>query len=177
MNPWVTLDLGNLPLDQIYDQLNALNVTLEQSLIDNQQHNTKVRDCIQAGLHSQLWFAGMLWHNISRVNEYNYRYDIRHFENDQINFIRYYTGGHYRWHSDDHSRGQEQSRKLSFTLQLNDEYDGGEFQIYHEQQSITIPKKKGLMVIFDSRCTHRVRPVKTNYRDVLVGWTVGPHWR
>jgi PKHD-type hydroxylase len=40
-----------------------------------------------------------------------------------------------------------------------------------------VPKKKGLLVCFDSRARHRVNKVTSGRRKSLVGWVVGPRWR
>ena len=70
------------------------------------------------------------------------------------------------------------NRKISFSLLLNDDYEGGELQILKHPSGLTkVPKKAGTLVIFDSNCYHRVTPVKKGRRDVLVGWVIGPRWR
>lgn len=74
----------------------------------------------------------------------------------------------------------EMSRKLSLSFQLSDEdeYEGGELQFLDDSDKIyTAPKKKGTIVVFDSRVRHRVRKVKSGVRKSLVGWVVGPRWK
>ena len=74
----------------------------------------------------------------------------------------------------------EVCRKLSISLQLSDEdeYEGGELQFLDESDKIyTAPKKKGTVIIFDSRTRHRVRKVKNGVRKSLVGWVIGPRWK
>ncbi len=39
------------------------------------------------------------------------------------------------------------------------------------------PKKKGTVIVFDSRLPHRAKKVLTGERRSLVGWVVGPQWR
>lgn len=177
-DPYVILDTGltHTMVGEIYHSMQELNIKLEDALIDDNQNNPTIRKAYQAGIHSQQWYAGAIWYNISRVNAYNYHYDIEHYEDDQINFIRYNTTHHYDWHTDDISTPPH-SRKLSFSLLLNDDYTGGDLQLDTNNGIVTIPKKKGLLVIFDSRIKHRVTPVESNHRDVLVGWAVGPLWR
>jgi PKHD-type hydroxylase len=74
----------------------------------------------------------------------------------------------------------EMVRKLSFALQLSspDDYEGGNVQLMDEAgKSYVMPRKKGSMVLFDSRTQHRVLKVKKGVRKSIVGWVVGPRWK
>lgn len=74
----------------------------------------------------------------------------------------------------------ESSRKLSFSLQLSneDDYEGGELQFLSDEgDSYYAPKKKGALIIFDSRARHRVKKVRSGVRRSLVGWVNGPRWQ
>ena len=74
----------------------------------------------------------------------------------------------------------EKVRKLSFALQLSDpdDYEGGNMQCMDESgKSYFTPRKRGCMVLFDSRTPHRVLKVTKGIRKSLVGWTVGPRWK
>jgi hypothetical protein len=152
------------------------------------------RNCSDASISSYNWFAGMIWHHISRANNLNFGYDLTCFDNDHINFIRYQPTQYYHWHTDDIWAQADTipnqtifksnpvktiyRRKLSFTLFLNDNYTGGEFQIMPGPKSMCqVTPKKGTLVVFDSRAWHRVRKVKSGTRDVLVGWAIGPTWK
>ena len=71
-------------------------------------------------------------------------------------------------------------RKLSFTLQLShhDDYEGGNVQFMNEMgKSYFAPRKRGTMIIFDSRLNHRVCKVTKGVRKSIVGWCIGPRWR
>ena len=39
------------------------------------------------------------------------------------------------------------------------------------------PRKRGTIVLFDSRTQHCVNKVKKGVRKSIVGWTVGPRWK
>jgi len=74
----------------------------------------------------------------------------------------------------------ESSRKLSFSLQLSneDDYEGGELQfLTDEGATYYAPKKKGTLIIFDSRARHRVTKIRSGVRRSLVGWVNGPRWQ
>ena len=71
-------------------------------------------------------------------------------------------------------------RKLSFALQLSDpdDYEGGNVQLLDESGSNYLaPRKRGTMILFDSRTQHRVLKVTKGVRKSIVGWTVGPRWK
>ena len=66
------------------------------------------------------------------------------------------------------------SRKLTMVIQLSDpsEYEGGQLELFED---IQIPKQKGLVAMFPSFGNyHRVTPVLSGTRKVLVAWIWGP---
>ena len=68
-------------------------------------------------------------------------------------------------------------RKLSFAMQLSDpdDYEGGNVQLLDEAgNSYIVPRKRGTIVLFDSRTQHRVLKVTKGTRKSIVGWTVTP---
>ena len=84
------------------------------------------------------------------------------------------------WFHDFINENIERVRKLSFSLQLSDhdDYKGGQLQLMNEVgETYFAPKKKGTLIIFDSRVRHRVRKVTEGERQSLVGWVMGPRWR
>ena len=44
-------------------------------------------------------------------------------------------------------------------------------------QSYLVPRRRGTIVLFDSRTSHRVLKVTKGIRKSIVGWTVGPRWK
>lgn len=164
----------------------------------------KVRKAKNAWLSAAHWVSGFVMHYVTLANQQNFRYDLIGIDGQQVQYTVYDKGEFYNWHVDqgvssfykpetnnnhgyheevikDHIIPQgELVRKLSFSLQLSDEedYKGGELQLMDEAESIyEVPKKKGLLVCFDSRTRHRVNKVLSGRRKSLVGWVVGPRWR
>ena len=92
---------------------------------------------------------------------------------------------HYNWHVDNHSKTYNNGMiiKLSFTVCLNDEFEGGDFDICRpspiKDKTIvqTFKLKKGEMIIFPSHTWHRVNKVTKGIRKSLVGWVVGKQWQ
>ena len=118
-----------------------------------------------------------------------WKYDIKGAESMQI--TRYKKGGFYCFHKDgksDHLSAYDQPdnefmhghvRKLSMTVLLNDNYEGGEFQFAtYNQEKCTIDtpefNKTGMIVVFPSDMEHRVAPVTKGIRYSLVVWFLGP---
>lgn len=163
-----------------------------------------VRDAKNAWIPDYHWSAGFIWHYVSKANRENFLYDIENISGSCLQYTVYDEGQFYSWHQDTGINGfykpnvligqcdfqsnaenfickeTERIRKLSFSLQLsdNDEYDGGQFQLLDEGGKIyTAPKKRGTLIIFDSRASHRVRKVTRGTRKSIVGWIVGPRWK
>jgi len=77
---------------------------------------------------------------------------------------------------------EEDVRKISFTILLNDEFEGGEFELEagspaNPERIHTVDLKKGDAILFPSYTWHRVQPVTKGTRHSLVGWVRGPQWR
>lgn len=153
---------------------------------------------------SSHWIAGFVWHYVMRANRENFLYDLSNIDGESLQYTVYGEGEYYGWHSD-HSlpsfykpvssgnRGNgaelaqdflnancEKVRKLSFSLLLSDpdSYEGGNLQLLDDAgKSYFAPRKRGTIILFDSRTQHRVLKVTSGVRKSLVGWTVGPRWR
>ena len=136
------------------------------------------------------WVYDTIWPYMDIANqEAGWKYDIRAAESMQI--TRYKKGGYYSFHVD--GRGDHLStfndpdnkitdgmvRKLSMTLLLNDNYEGGEFQFAsygREECTISTPEfnKVGSVIVFPSGMEHRIAPVTKGVRYSLVVWFIGP---
>lgn len=186
MLEYIVLTIDELDLDS---KLSPAEIRRDEGwVVNNETRRTNSKS-----IHASNWIAGMLWHHVMRTNHHNFQYDITGWDSDQIEYLSYDTGGFYKWHHDDilpmyqpptpaiHEldyKPLEYNRKLSFSLLLNDDYEGGELQLLYPPHTFCkVPKEKGHLVIFDSRVQHRVNPVKNGTRQSLVGWAVGPRWR
>ena len=164
--------------------------------------NKEKRNSQNAWVPSQHWLGGFLWHYIERANRENFLYNLRCIDGESMQYTRYGEGQFYGWHNDAGLAGQykpvsfgnrsegiaqdylnenvEMVRKLSFVLQLSDPdaYEGGNLQLLDEAgKSYFAPRKRGTVILFDSRTMHRVTKVKSGLRKSIVGWTVGPRWK
>ncbi len=146
------------------------------------------------------WVGPFMYQYIKQANDCLFQYDIDGLYYNELHYLDYDKNHFYHWHNDTNETvfhayeepqhtsylvapTKEWVRKLSFTLQLSgeDEYEGGELDVCSiqsgEENVMTVPKKRGAMSIFDSRCKHRVRKVKKGRRKALVGWAIGPRWK
>jgi len=131
------------------------------------------------------WIFQKLNNVIESINDSVFRYDLAGFES--IQYTKYLKGGFYRKHSD-YIYGQvlnsEQTfciplvRKLSLTVMLNDDYEGGDLILHHDGRSgIPIDKKRGRIIFFPSDIVHEVTTVTSGERNSLVIWVLGPPWK
>ena len=142
---------------------------------------------------SEQWIYDAIWPWMEGANKQaGWKYDITGAESLQI--TRYKKGGFYCFHRDgkgDHLSAYDMPdkefmhgrvRKLSMTVLLNDNYEGGEFQFatYSEEKcEISVPEfnKIGSIVVFPSSVEHRVAPVTKGIRYSLAVWFVGPPFK
>ena len=127
------------------------------------------------------WVGGLVWHYIKRSNRENFMYNLSHLDGDSIKFKTYNEGEGQTWHVDAKplEDGEEDVRKISFTIQLSDvdDYEGGNMQFLDEAGALyNIPRQRGTVVLFDSAARHRVNKVTKGKRKSLVGWAVGKRW-
>lgn len=179
--------------DEKLQQLKPSSISVDRVL----DHH--IRSSKSVFINSQSWFTGMLYYYADLINRRVYQFDIVGYDGDTVQYAEYGPGDFYTWHTDDVNKlpavhdyiprtnipqqptPTEYVRKLSFSLQLNDDYTGGELQLYQpclgKPSMETIKPERGRLTIFDSRTLHRVRKVKTGTRKSIVGWLVGPRWR
>ena len=105
---------------------------------------------------------------------------------EPLQYGEYHSNGEYGWHVDQHAEvhNDNRVRKLSFSVFLNNNYEGGEFDLEvsnpsNETRYITFNKntETNTALFFHSDYWHRVRPVKKGVRKSLVGWLLGPKYK
>ena len=100
---------------------------------------------------------------------------------EAMQLTKYPKAGHYHFHQDgngvqtfDEPKNQylnNKARKISMSIILNNEYEGGEFEFFGDPQ--LIKEKKGTILTFPSYQVHRVRPITKGTRYSLVVWFLG----
>jgi hypothetical protein len=83
--------------------------------------------------------------------------------------LQYNEGQYYIQHTDSF---KEQQRSVSCSIQLNDNYDGGEFAFFNREMMIR--SKKGSVIMFPSNFMfpHEIMPVIKGTRYSIVTWLV-----
>ena len=159
----------------------------------NHKVNKKLRTSKIAWSNDQ-WLYDLIWPYMVEANELaNWKFDIVAGETLQI--ARYKKGEFYNFHKDGASDNigayndpenkfiHGNVRKLSMSIILNNNYDGGQFQFVTLNQDgeakIHTPKNQntGYIIIFPSFLIHRVKPVTRGVRYSLVAWFVGPPFK
>jgi PKHD-type hydroxylase len=130
------------------------------------------------------WIFDRLNFIIQSVNEMYYGFDLNGYASFQYTTYDSAREGRYDWHmdmslGDVSSNADIEPRKLSLSLILNDDYEGGEFQINNgnADDPIILPKIKGRVILFPSFMIHRVTPVTSGRRLSIVVWALGPKFQ
>ena len=135
------------------------------------------------------WIYKLIWPHMEAANKRSgWNLDIKGAEPMQL--TRYEEGGFYTWHRDgisDNIESKNRSdnpllngnvRKISLTLVLNDDFEGGdlEFASYSKEKCEITPikAKVGDMIFFTSGMEHRITPITKGVRYSLVVWFIGP---
>ena len=142
---------------------------------------------------NEQWVYDLIWPYMLGSNKNaGWNFDIKAAEAMQV--TKYSSGGFYNWHRDgfsdclsayatpDNELSHGNVRKLSMTVLLNDNYEGGEFQFANYKggkYEPTSPKvsKAGSVIVFPSFMEHRVSPVTKGIRYSLVVWFLGPPFK
>jgi PKHD-type hydroxylase len=122
------------------------------------------------------WLNDQLENFAMQANkECKWEYHVTGREN--IQFAEYGPDQHYAWHTDTFAlSGEPTDRKLTVICLLNDEFEGGQFQIRLGDEH-TVPLEKGTIVAFPSILEHRVIPVTSGVRYSATMWFYGPRFR
>ena len=197
---------SNLPEEVVNIVEKDLLENFQEDMADSRLYgdmlNKEKRNSKNAWVPSHHWIGGFIWQYVKRANRENFLYDLRCIDGESMQYTQYSEGEFYNWHNDaglaqqykpvavgnrqdglaeDYLKEKvEMVRKLSFVLQLSnpDDYEGGNLQLLDESgRSYIAPRKRGTVILFDSRTQHRVLKVKKGTRKSLVGWVVGPRWR
>jgi len=82
--------------------------------------------------------------------------------------------GKYDWHIDLGPGKVPCTRKIAFSVNLNDDFEGGELQIMTGRDPI-VPAEQvtGTMIFFPTYMCHRITKVTKGTRRAIVGWLHG----
>ncbi len=143
--------------------------------------NKNVRNCMEISISSEYTLEknldvrknldNVVFESVRKViSNYNdivptFRIDI----DTGYQLLRYKEGEFYTQHTDSF---KEQQRSLSCSIQLNEDYDGGEFALFDRE--IMIRTKPGSAIVFPSNFMypHEIMPVIKGTRYSIITWLV-----
>jgi len=146
----------------------------------------KIQDGSQVNRKSQVTFIkdkdieSEITKVVNKINEETkWNFLLREFE--PLQYTVYGKNNYYDWHIDSHRKPYKNNliRKLSFTICLNNDYEGGLFELCSPHpnsiKNISTPHflKQGSIIVFPSHMWHKVHEVTSGIRKVLVGWILG----
>ena len=92
---------------------------------------------------------------------------------NQIDLLKYEIGGKYEIHTDHIFRGE---RTLTFILNLNEDYEGGDFVFYNQNNTEMkrVKCKTATCIMFPSnfQYPHRIEPITKGTRYSIVAWLI-----
>lgn len=173
INEKICQDIINLGKDKWQEAKVQRNVVSEKSLDEKSRRS-------DVAWSNDEWLYDMCWDYINTANtNSNWNFNVDACEPIQI--TRYKTNGHYDFHFDGNGFTaynmpnnkflHRKTRKLSMTIVLNEDYEGGEFEFFDEKR--LIKEKTGTVIVFPSYIVHKVRPVTKGIRYSLVAWFCG----
>jgi len=112
---------------------------------------------------------------IEQINGSEFKFEID--DVPQIELGVYAVGDHYFWHEDIEPVTAKRTRKLSFSINLNTDYDGGELKFGGREDNWVKSNAPGHIVVFPSYMTHKVSPVTSGKRYQVFGWATGPRFK
>ena len=148
----------------------------ERGLVFGQKENLDVRKNNTQDI-AYAWINCLLNGYIGYANYTNFNYDLSSSDQEVAQVSRYCEGDYYTIHNDYNNDKESPShtRKISMSVQLSDssEYEGGDLILYEGKKSVTMPKSKGTIIIFDSRMYHEITEVTSGTRYALIKWYHG----
>ena len=98
---------------------------------------------------------------------------------ERLQHLSYDCDHFFDWHVDTEIKYADHQpiRKISASILLNDEYEGGEFKFASNQLSFEVGKiKRNSAVFFPSFMPHTVTPITKGNRQSLIAWARGPQF-
>ena len=160
----IVAEMSNLP---VLDA--ALGVDAKE--VDHAIRNTAIRFC-----PSDYWLNSNFEAFAAQANK-ECGWDYHLTGSEVIQFAKYGPEQHYGWHIDTFTlTSKPLDRKITVVCLLNDEFEGGQFQVrlYNDYNA---PLEKGTVIAFPSILEHRVIPVKSGVRYSATMWIHGPRFR
>ena len=144
---------------------------------DNQKYNKDIRQVETYHIdytEDNAWIFHKIAAAVGTVNAEYYRWNLLGITHSlQLLHYKAEEESHYSWHIDAGPTGSA-TRKLSLSIPLNDNYEGGDLLINSNGVILKAPKELGSIGFFPSFSLHTVEKVTKGERWVIVVWVHGP---
>jgi PKHD-type hydroxylase len=173
---WYVKQLDDDSCHQVIKELSSIEAKDAKMGCEGEQENKLTRNTNVSFAEPDYWLANDFEKFAIEANQVcGWNYEITQKEN--IQFAEYGIDQHYAWHTDTFTlSGNPIERKVSVVCLLNDEFEGGEFELrlYNDYKA---PLTKGTMIAFPSILEHRVLPVLSGIRYSATMWFSGPRFK
>ena len=173
---WYLGQLDSDTCNQVIAELSGIEVRDATMGVDGTEKDTSTRNTNVRFGDSNYWLGEHFERFALEANKHcGWNYHITSREN--VQFAEYGPEQHYAWHTDTFTlSGKPDDRKLTVVCLLNDDFEGGEFQV-RLYSDYTAPLQKGTIIAFPSILEHRVVPVTSGIRYSATVWFNGPRFR
>lgn len=184
-HPWAYWDdaFTDEELTKVIEYCDSKEMSYGTTFGDKSKEETEKTRISDVGFHKRnsetKWIFDKCNFILQSANEMFFGFTLNGYDSFQYTTYDAEKNGNYGWHMDMNlgSRTEDfEPRKLSMTLLLNDDFEGGNFEIALGDQThpTVLPAKKGRALLFPSFVLHRVTPITKGIRRSLVVWCVGP---
>jgi len=166
------------------DVFSEQQIDIINQAVENTDPSTQPQDAIRK--NTPTWLANEndmqdvynTLANIFRwVNDTKFQFALDFIE--PLQHLSYDKDDHFDWHIDDVMKKPDNSpiRKISCSILLNEDYEGGEFSFASKQHGWEVGKiKRNSAIFFPSFMPHTVSPITQGNRQSLIAWARGPNF-
>ena len=173
---WYLGKLDGDTCNQIIAEMSGIEVKDATMGVDGAEKNHATRNTNVRFGGSDYWLNDRFESFAMQANK-ECKWDYHVTSRENIQFAEYGPEQHYAWHTDTFAlSGAPTDRKITIVCLLNDEFEGGEFQV-RLYSDYTAPLEKGTIIAFPSILEHRVIPVTSGIRYSATMWFSGPRFR
>jgi PKHD-type hydroxylase len=124
------------------------------------------------------WILEKIWSTIQKTNSKFWQYELEGLTERPM-FLEYFApDSGYAWHMDLGKKGESTNRKLLYVILLNDQFEGGDLNIFYGGENMQpLPLKKGSIILCPSYTLHQVSEVTKGTRYAIIGWAGGDTFR
>jgi hypothetical protein len=160
----------------IIDSFEKQDEAFIPALLSGNVLNKEIRDAQKIQIPTQHPLVSSLIGFGFQANHYAWNFNISH--SNQSEYLRYGKEGKFNTHIDSFiSNINQEIRKLTIILILNNNFEGGKLY-FGQENDRTYPKQDpGDLIVFPSFMTHGVEPILKGTRSSIVTWLMGPYFK